>query len=255
MYKRSAAIGLILVLVGALAGACSSQPNQTATPFATQTESVQVFVVTATTQPTMEATQNLEPTITPLATFTPIPGLNSPVAPKTAVRPAATPAIQETAPVQTLVPATNPPPTLPPATVPSLYTFPAPVVIGPQAGTLQKNGQAIPLQFESIGPLPANTCYLVFVEFANPNANMAARGTWLKFSCGDQSKAGSKLTITLTRFPADPYTYATIRDQAIALSPAEPQIMPLRWSVAIALENGARVSPAASGPDLQFQNY
>ncbi len=250
MSKTLTVAVLLAGLCAALltAGCSSGQPSPTPAP--TVTESVLFVVVTATSQPVLEATQVLEPTITPLATFTPA-GYMSPTATTAAtatVRKTTAPAVVTSEstprPIATARPkATNPPPG------PSLY--PAPEIVGPGAGTIINDGNAIQLQFRSVGPLPSDACYYVTVTFTNPNANPGSAWNPWAFNCGDQSPPGTKLTMNVTRFPGDAYNYIYMRDTAERLAIAD--YLTVTWMVAIGKRDGTLLGPISSGAPLRFQ--
>lgn len=253
MSKRSISALLLVGLSMALLAAGCTSGKGSPTPAPTETESILFVVVTTTSQPTIEATQILEPTITPLATFTPV-GLDSPTpTAQVTVTPAArktteaiTPAAITPKPAATAKPAaTNPPP--PP--VPSQYS--APEIIGPAQGTLFNDGNAIPLQFRAVGPLPSDVCYEVYVQFINPNATPGNVGNLWSFNCGDQNASGAKLTLSVTKFRGDTFNYIALRDTAEGLAPTD--YLTVMWTVTVGKRDGTLLSPISNGFPLQFQ--
>ncbi len=260
MRKRSIAVLLFFGLVIAYTSAGCSSSSATPTVKPTETESIVFVVVTATLQPTLEATTILEPTITPLATFTPV-GFTSPtptnavtasptVRKATAVNTPAgnTPAASTPRPVSTAkATATN----VPPTPAPLQYVYGAPAIIGPAAGTIINEGNAIELQFNSVGPLPADVCYIVNMQFINPNASPGNVPSQWCFSPGDQSSAGARLKMSVTRFATDPYNYLVPSQQAERLAVAD--YLTIAWSVYVGKQDGTRLSPISTGPALKFQ--
>ncbi len=235
--------GLALLILG-----CQSQ--QPKTPAPTPTDEVIVVVVTATTQPTIEATQPSEPTITPLATFTPI---GTPV--ETATSAATAPATRRVAtvapgtpkPARTNAPAPTPAGKASPAAqataappAPSTIKYPAPTALQPGAGGSVTSGSAMQLYFSSVGPLGTNECYLLHVWMTNPNA---ASGPWGEFfldtkHCGDQSPVNARLKFDVNPPKFHWPDYGQM--ERSAQQAADADLLKVHWNVLVVQNNGAQ---------------
>ncbi len=266
----------LLFLVACLASlslltlGCATQPRVTTPPQDTPTESVIVIVVTATPPPSIPATQTPtesgEPTITPIATLTPIGGggeeparTDTPQATTVVLSVPTAIVIRATATLNPKATATRvasatatrttaaPPPTTslpPPPAISSQNKYPAPEAIFPQAQSFN-DGQDLKFQFRPVGPFATNECYLVHVDMVNQNlASNNVRGDdFLEPNtshCGDQSNAGTTLSFVVFRskFTSSP-NYGTIRDQALALTPNDPpRTLGLNWYVRVVQNNG-----------------
>lgn len=234
------ALSLGLAVVSLMAMGCARQPQTT--PEATPTENVVVVVITATTQPTFAPTptETGEPTITPLATFTPL-GLNSPTAtPRaTATRTPARPPATESTP-RASKSATAAPPAARPTALPQQNKYPAPAALSPTEGDSFRDGSDIQFYFGSNGPLAPNECYLLHVEMVNPNATsggIAGDDFFDGAHCGDQSAPGTRLKYVLFRskFSNAP-NYGTIEAQSLAAG--QTDLLKVRWYVRIVQDNG-----------------
>ncbi len=230
------ALGLALLILG-----CQSQGK---TPAPTPTDEVIVVVVTATTQPTLEATQVSEPTITPLATFTPI---STPLvtttasATATSTRKAATPAPGTPKPARTNAPAASgATPTSAPPPAPSTNKYSAPTALQPGTGGSVTDGSAMQLVFSSVGPLGTNECYLIHIWMTNPNA---ASGSWSEYfldtsHCGDQSSVNARLKFVVNPPKFHWPDYGAMERAAQQAAPTD--LLQVHWNVLVVQNNGAQ---------------
>jgi hypothetical protein len=231
MNKRFS-LALVLIGLGAavLAAGCQSHSQPTLEP--TPTANVVIEIVTATSQPTIEATAVNEPTITPLATFTPLGTLaptETPVTPSP-TRKVATVAPSTPKPVRTntLVVAASP------TAAPSINKYPAPTALSPGPGDSNHDGADIQFYFASVGPLGSNECYLIHAQMTNPTAPSGGVGynEYLDSDhCGDQSRVGAQLKYVLYRptFHNAP-NYGTMETQA-NVPPVD--LLKLTWYVRV----------------------
>ncbi len=251
MSKRFTVILLLVGLALALLSmGCSTTPSSP-TPAPTETESVVIVVVTATSQPVIEATQITEPTITPLATFTPV-GFEGATPAKGVT---ATPTIRKatTAPttLATVAPAANTPkpvattkPTatrIPPTTVPLQMKYPAPQPVGP-VNVIKNYGNDLEFNFIAVGPLGQNECYLVHLDFSNPSAPSAGSfgDDFLDVPhCGDQSPIDRRLKFTVYRPGFNGPNYGGIEAAAENAAPTA-ELLQARWYIRIVRNNGPK---------------
>ncbi len=234
-------LGLALSIFG-----CQSQPK---TPAPTPTDEVIVVVVTATTQPTIEATQPSEPTITPLATFTPISTpvvMTTTAATATATRKVATLAPSTPKPARTNTPATTagqPTKAVQPTSAqpaPSTMKYSAPTALRPGAGGSVTDGSAMQLFFSSVGPLGTNECYLLHVWMTNPSA---PAGSWGEFfldtkHCGDQSSVNAALRVDVNPPKFHWPDYGQMERSAQEAAPTD--LLKVHWNVLVVQNNGAQ---------------
>lgn len=231
-------LGIALTLIGfggaILAAGCQTQAKPTPTPLPTPTENVVVVVVTSTIIPTAAPTETLEPTITPLATFTPI-GLDSPTPTK---RASTTPIpIKTTAPKVTKAPDTPVPATV----TPPADKYSAPTAITPKSGDSNSDGHDIQFYFGAVGPLGPNDCYQLSVQMVNPNVTSGgvAGDTFLATdTCGDQSPPGKPLKYVIYR-PTfrNQRTYGTMENNA--QKAGQSDLLKLQWYVTVVRRNAA----------------
>ncbi len=233
---------LLVIGLGVALFAAGCQSQTPPKPAATPTDNVVVVVVTATTQPTIAATEVSEPTITPLATFTPIGTLvaTATTAPTdTPTRKAVTVVPSTPRPVRTNTPATVGA-VASPTTAPSqIDKYPAPTAISPTTGDSNTDHGDIQFYFAGVGPLGANECYLLYVQMVNPNAGPAGvAGDFFldKNHCGDQSPVSTRLKFVLLRPKFGSPSYGSI--ESIAQNAAPTDLLKVQWYVRVVQNNG-----------------
>jgi hypothetical protein len=220
-------VGLLILL--SIVGCGSSA---TPTPAPTVAPQVITVVVTATLPPATET--SAAPTITPL------PTVNT-----TETQAAATLAKPTTAPV-TAKPAATKKPAPPPATAtptPLPLTLPAPVLIGPNFNPDQgqKDERHFPaddliFEWQSIGPLSANVCYMIRVDFApgagdsflqcDPTWTQKAQAQTVQFILYRPNRAGPTYGGLLPNPPGDltvKWSVTVVADQGPGTGPVDPR--------------------------------
>ncbi len=262
VHRLSLVVGLLIVAL--LAFGCQTQSP--AAPAETPTENIVYVVVTATSQPTFAATETLEPTITPLATFTPIATLGAKPATPTATRkPAVTAAPSTPRPQPTAAPTGETVAQVPsPTAIAAQNKYPAPVAIKPTAGDSYRDNSDIQMFFRSVGPLGTNECYALYLEMTNPVAvSGGVSGDWFFDGdhCGDQSPVGAQLVFTVYRgkFTNKP-NYGTILAGSEQAAPTD--LLKARWRVWVVQDQGlgddgvhhktVRLSPDSATLEFDF---
>ncbi len=255
MMGRCSALGSIAAfwVVALITLGCQQKPPAAPVTVITPTEGPVVVIVTATSQPTLAATDtaeptSAEPTITLLATLTPISNLGTPtVTPKptqkaTTVPPKAPTKSANTQPTQgatkaTPAPSPSPVPTTVPQPTQAALAYPAPEMIGP-SGASFREGNDVQVYYRSVGTLASNQCYWVRLELDNPLSKQPSADNFLDTShCGDASAAGSQLTFTVYRskFTTNPNYGDVLRR---ALEPGRPDSLVMYLSVVVVQNNG-----------------
>lgn len=191
LYKKTLVLFVLAILAVSTVGCGSATPTSVVpTP-----SPVQVTVVVTATPPPPTATSEA-PSITPLPTegvTETVPAAVTPLKPTTAAgtpKPAAT---KKPAP-----PAT----TVTPSPLP--LTLPAPVLNRPLWTDSQKDevkfpGGAIVFDWQSVGALGQDECYLVQVrtEPVNPGPGIGTGSDFWVTKCGDQTQSGYSVKFTL----------------------------------------------------------
>jgi len=186
-------VGLYLVLsrIGGGGGPMSS-------PSPASIQSTQILASKPTSTPTTSPTPSHAPTDTatatdtpepPTDTATPLPPTDTPLLPTataTTMPPTATPVPPTDSPVpptNTPVPTPNrtavpsPSPTRPPAT-PTDIPFPAPALLAPLDGQVFFKEDQIVLEWQPVGPLPADVFYVPIVAYSHQGATWTDETPW-----------------------------------------------------------------------------
>ncbi len=218
-------LGMGLLIALSVAGCGSS-----ATPTPAPTVAPQVITVVVTATPPLATETSAAPTITPLPTV----NATETQAAETLAKPTTAPATAK--PAVTKKPA--PPVATATATTPPL-TLPAPALIGPnfnpdQGQKDERHFPADDLIFEwrSIGPLSANVCYMIRVDFS-PGAGdsfLQCDPTWT------QKAQAQTVQFILYRPNRTGPTYG-------GLLPNPPGDLTVKWSVTVVADQGQGTGP------------
>lgn len=280
---------IALLAMTSLALSCQTQPQVVPTIEPTPTDEVLIVIVTATSQPTLAAENTLEPTITPLATFTPVsanaPGTNTPAPTARAtatrtvratatdtLRPTATPRVSATLRPRTPTPtraatvAATSRATVPPASEEASPTpksqgtnlkYPdAPVALRPsrEFRDAVNYPNAIEFVFQAVGPLEGNECYRVRASVVDPKVSAPpSNADTFVDHCGDRSAPGKPLKISV--LSKGPLNYGDLLSRAGG--PGSTDLLTVTWSVQVVrVQEGGAVtplSPRSSTLDFDFR--
>jgi len=220
MKQKIISLALVTLIVLLVVG-CGASP--TPTPALTQPPQIITVVVTATPPPATAAPAQPTPTLTVATTTTATVALQPTQAPVTP-KPSAT--------KKPTVPA----PTVTPTPVP--LTRSAPKLIGPnfnpdlgRKDERHSPSDALVFEWESIGPLGPNECYMIRVDF-EPGAG----DSFLQCDPSETQKAQSQTT----RFTLNQPTHGG--PNYSGLLPDPPNDLTVKWSVTIVRDDGV-------GPD------
>ncbi|MBI5032649.1 MAG: hypothetical protein HZB51_19170 [Chloroflexi bacterium] len=180
---------LTLLLVAVLVVGCGSSP--TVTPAATATSQVVTVVITATPPP--PTATSAQPTLTPIPTV----GLT--LTPTVATLAAPTKAAVATRPPATRTPTkVATPPTA--TALPIKYGAPTinkPIWSDSEKDEVKFDGSAIVFDWQSLGGLQGDECYLLQVRTEAVNGGVAPRSDYWLVKCGDQTPIGFSIKFTL----------------------------------------------------------
>lgn len=271
-------LGIVLFLGVTLLLGCISRPAVPTIP-PQPTDSVVIVVVTATSQPTLEATDTPEPSITPIPTLTPIQSatLTRTIQTATPLPPPTRAATTVRTTAATAVPATAAPAITPTSraliggatTVPATpqttgVKYAAPVALRPSKDQRDRvnSGSDIEFRFESVGPLGSDECYLVHIDMINPNATSGgiAGDDFVSPDvslCGDQSGQGAPLKLTIFRptFRNRPNYGSIVAVETIAPT----DVLTVRWYIRVVKYDASQADPvhnttplSPKSPTLEF---
>jgi hypothetical protein len=149
----------------------TASPTPSSTPTATPTATDTPEPPTATATPLPSTDTPLPPTATTMPpTVTPVPPTSTPVPPtSTPVPPTSTPL---PTPSRTPVPSPRPPAT------PTDIPFPAPPLLNPQDQQVFLKGDEIVLEWQPVGPLPADAFYVPVVAYSHQGATWTDETPW-----------------------------------------------------------------------------
>ena len=229
-FKTVSLIVAVLIAVSVIGCGAAATP----TPSATQTP-FQITVIVTATPPPPTAT-SAAPTITPLPTL----GANVTVpAPTTAVKPTNTPgAAKPTATKKPAVAAATVTPTSPP------LTLPAPVLNGPnfnpdigQKDERRTPSDALIFEWQSIGPLAPNVCYMIRVDFIPMNNQPGGGDAFLQCDSTQTQKAPAQ-TVNFTLYQP---THTGMNYSGLLPNP--PTDLWVEWTVTVVTVQGAGTGP------------
>ena len=222
------ALFLVLLMVVGCGTAATPTPSITQTPF-------QITVIITATQPPPTAT-SAAPSITPLPTIA--ANVTPPTVAPT-VKPTNTPgAPKPTATKAPAVAAKTATPTSPP------LTLPAPVLNGPnfnpdvgQKDERRTPSDALIFEWQSIGPLAQNVCYMIRVDFIPMNNQPGGGDAFLQCDSTQTQKAPAQ-TVSFTLYQP---THSGMNYSGLLPNP--PTDLWVEWSVTVVTVQGAGTGP------------